>query len=137
MWKAALVGAVALATVGSWPASAQDIRAGEAPRVVVLKAGDISRFKARLRLTPSQEQYWPAVEAAWHDLARRQTEEFGSAGLASRIGHRILGVALDAVAFQRLAVAAQPLLRSLDEGQKRDATVIAQSLGIERLASAF
>ena len=75
---------------------------------------NIPRIKSVLKLTPAQEQYWAPVEAALRDLARRQSASSESAGLVRRISNRVVTVVLNSAAVQRLAVAARPLVATLD-----------------------
>jgi hypothetical protein len=143
MWKSALAGAMALATMGLWSvASAQEFAAGavvsgqaltyETP---ILTQSAIARFKAALRLSAQQEQYWPAVAVALRDLVRDQ--EALSSGMITRVRNRVTGIVLDAIALKRLAAAATPLVRSLDDVQKQEAIRIAHALGFGHLAAAF
>lgn len=143
MWKAALAGAVALAMAGSGSVSAQEVTGGVAashPAVQgahLLTRADIARFKAAIKLTVEQEQFWPAIDAVLRELAREQAQDPASMGLVARIGSRITSIALTTMAVKRLAAAALPLIRSLDEGQKRDALHFANSVGLGNLAYAF
>src|SRR5262245_46235965 len=45
-----------------------------------LDESQISHIKTRLRLTPSQMQYWPAVEAALRDVIRQHAREARRSG---------------------------------------------------------
>jgi hypothetical protein len=143
MWKAALAGALALATVGASSVCAQEQNTvgGEIRQatrsLITLTRNDIARLKSTLKLTPAQEQYWPAVDAALSQLAAEQAAEGASAGMLTRIRNRVVSVALTASAVQRLGYAAMPLLKSHDENQKRDATRFANSMGMGHLAAAF
>ena len=87
MWKAALVGAMALTITGSSLVSAQDITGTTSARYTLQSQGNgevdskIARAKAVLRLTPDQERHWPRVEAALREVAqRRNNGEQASAG---------------------------------------------------------
>jgi hypothetical protein len=119
MLKAALVGAMALATVGTLPALAID-SANESAQVQTASAGfavtsgHIARLKAALNLTPAQERHWGAVESALRALVR-----------------------VDAAGLKRLLAAAQPLIRTLDPEQKQQAVTLARALGIGNLAWAL
>lgn len=137
MWKAALAGAL-LATTGATLASAQDFataaveaRSGREGGAIVTE-GHIARLKAVLKLTPAQQQYWPAVESALRSFARRQ-QHGGSDGMVRRAA----AAAGDANDARRLVSVARPLVNSLDDKQKQDAMTLAQSLGLGHLASAF
>jgi hypothetical protein len=141
MWKAALVGAVALATMGSNLALADDVSADRgqvsAQSGIVLTEAHISQARQVLRLTAEQEKYWPAVEAALRHLVQRHSQDDGSGSMLSRIGNRAAGAASAAMGIKRVWAAAQPLIRVLDEDQKRSAMAMVHSLGIGKLASAL
>ena len=91
---------------------------------------NIPRIKSVLKLTPAQEQYWAPVEAALRDLARRQSASSESTGLVRRISNRVVTVVLNSAAVQRLAVAARPLIGTLDAEQMRAAQGLAQEMGL-------
>jgi zinc resistance-associated protein len=144
MWKAALAGALALATVGSSVVSAEEYTGDSGERVrpaaqagLVLTSAHITRFKAVLKLTPAQEPYWPAVEAALRDLISQQKQEAASAGYLQRFSNRLGAAAVNAQSLRRVMAAAMPLIKTLDEGQKRDAMVMARALGVSHVAAAF
>jgi len=97
---------------------------------------DVARIKRVLRLTAEQERYWPAVESALRNLARRQAQgEPG--GLVHRISRRVVSVVLDGGAIQRLAVAAHPLIAVLDAEQMRAASGLAQEMGLGPVVAAL
>jgi hypothetical protein len=90
---------------------------------------DIARVKNVLKLTREQELYWPPVEAALRDIARRQASS-EPAGFVRRISHRVVSIVLNSVAVERLAVAARPLLAVLDNAQKQAASGLAREMGL-------
>lgn len=133
MWKALFAGLFALALFGS---IASPARAEPSPR---LEAG-IARFKAALRLTPAQERHWPRVEAALRSIAsegdRQQlADASGQPGFFRRVGTRATEMALSAASMRKLVSAAQPLVKSLDEDQKREAITLARAMGFGSLAA--
>ncbi len=97
---------------------------------------DIGRIKNTLRLTAEQERHWPAVEAALRDVARRQVQSDDS-GLVRRISRRVVSVVLDSAAVQRLAVAARPLIASLDTQQLSAASGLASEMGLGPVVAAL
>jgi hypothetical protein len=97
---------------------------------------NIARIKSVLKLTPAQEHHWAPVEAALRDLARRQTQP-ESAGLVRRISNRVVTVVLNSAAVQRLAVAARPLIGTLDADQMRAAQGLAQEMGLGPVVAAL
>jgi len=139
MWKAFVAGLLVLAFSGliatSGPAAADTGR---------LEAG-IARFKAALRLKPAQERHWPRVEAALRAMAsdgERQQVADGRQQVADASGNpgilrRATEMAMSANAMRRLVSAAQPLVKSLDEDQKREAITLARAMGFGSLAARF
>lgn len=98
---------------------------------------DVTRIKSVLKLTAQQEVYWPPVEAALRDIARRQASQAEPAGLVRRISRRVVSVVLDSAAVQRLAVAARPLLTKLDAQQMQAAHGLAQEMGLGPVVAAL
>jgi zinc resistance-associated protein len=161
MWKAALAGALALATMEMSFARADGAsetlvprgpaqvgvegRNGAAFRLAStgnastdFAGSRIAQFKSALRLTAEQERHWPAVEAALRDMIRRhESDEMRAGGLMQRIGDRAASVMLNAGALKRLVAAAQPLIKSLDSEQKRGALHLARNMGFGEAASKF
>ncbi len=130
MWKALVAGLFVLAFAGF------EAKAEMSPR---LEAG-ISRFKAALRLTPQQEKHWPRVEAALRSLARdgdRQEVADAQPGFIRRVGNKAGELFSNATSMRRLVAAAQPLVKTLDEDQKREALTLARSMGFGQLAARF
>lgn len=97
---------------------------------------DVGRIKRVLRLTVEQERYWPPVEAALRNLARRQAQS-EPGGLVHRISRRVVAVVLDGAAIQRLAVAARPLIAVLDAEQMQAAHGLAQEMGLGPVVAAL
>jgi hypothetical protein len=142
MWKTVLAGSTALAIAGAtlayaqqgpadrdfaprWRPSAQDIAAFGDARIAALHAG--------LQLTAEQEKNWPAVESALRDLAKQRSERFAARASADRPKDPLDRLALRAdvlsqrgSALKKLADAAGPLYKSLDEAQKQRFVVLAR-----------
>jgi hypothetical protein len=96
----------------------------------LLDDAQIASIKARLHLTPDQQQMWPAVEAALRNIAYRRTQlarEGGGANVQS----------LDPNAVQGLKTAAVPLIMSFNEEQKEEVRNLAHVMGLDQLASEF
>jgi hypothetical protein len=96
----------------------------------LLSDGQIAGIKERLKLSSSQESYWPAVENALRAVARkihatRQTDPNAT------------GTPIDPEAeeVQQLKSAAMPLLFQLREDQKREVRSLARLIGLEKVAS--
>lgn len=113
-----------------WRPTAQDMAAFGDARIAALKAG--------LKLTPDQEKNWPAVETALRDLAKQRSERLAARASADKPADPIerMSARADAMtqrgqAMKKLADAAGPLYKSLDDGQKHRFMVLAR-LGAER-----
>jgi hypothetical protein len=102
--------------------SAEDAEAFSEAHIAGLKAG--------LKLSPSQEKNWPALEAALRELAKAQNArmvEMREQAL-QRVAHpdaiaalrqRAKMLSARASDLERLSDAAKPLYESLDDAQKR------------------
>ena len=141
MWKAGLAGLVAL-VMGSSVAFADGGEGDFSRSQVVAKSGtvmslaQVARLKSVLKLTPAQEQLWPAIERAFHEISQAQ-ETASSQGFVQGVKNRAASVGLNALALRRLAAAAYPLIRTLDEEQKQSALAFARSAGLHSVAAAF
>jgi len=108
--------------------TAEDVGALTDARIAALKAG--------LKLTPDQEKNWPAVEAAVRDLAKARADRFAefrerrearrNGGYAQdrpdfvgRLRRGADAMTTRAAGLKKFADAAEPLYKTLDEGQKR------------------
>ena len=142
MLKTILAGATALAIAGGslayaqkapdgpkgaerWRPTAQDMAAFGDARIAALKAG--------LKLTPDQEKNWPAVETAMRDMAKQRSERFAARASADkpadpieRMSARADAMTQRGTALKKLADAAAPLYKSLDEGQKHRFMMLAR-----------
>ena len=99
----------------------------------LLSDGQIAGIKDRLKLSPSQESYWPAVETALRAVARKiHTARKGnpSATAASQIDP-------DSEEVQQLKSAAMPLLFQLREDQKEEVRKLARIIGLDKVAAAI
>lgn len=108
-----------------WKPTAEDITAFGDARVAALKAG--------LKLTAEQEKNWPPVEAALRDLAKQRSERFAARASAEppkdpieRLDLRAEMMQQRGAALKKLADAAGPLYKTLDEGQKRRFAMLAR-----------
>jgi len=114
-----------LQRVQRWRPSAEDITAFGEARIAALRAG--------LKLTPEQEKLWPAVESALRDLAKQRSERMAARAGADRPKDPIERMALRAemmgqraAGLKKLADAAGPLYKSLDESQKHRFALLAR-----------
>lgn len=116
MQKLVLAGAVALAMAGTFvsataPATAQQLASvGGA-----VTESQIGQLKSILNLTAGQQAHWPAVAAA---LRQVRDPKYDAAGV------------------RRVLAAARPLIRTLDDSQKRTVMQLAQSMGFASVAAA-
>ena len=133
MWKAALAGAVALATMGSFSFSHQ--RFGIAPAAaqeVVVTEGQIAQLHAALHLTAAQERHWHAVAATLRRLGHQQAQyqvASNDGGFVAR-SQRVAGYAVTAMIMQRLRAVAQPLIADLTEEQKQAGRNVLAAMGV-------
>ncbi len=99
----------------------------------LLSDGQIAGIKERLKLSSSQESYWPAVENALRAVARKihATRQ----GNPNAAGAPQLDPDSDEV--QQLKSAAMPLLFQLREDQKEEVRKLARIIGLEKVASAI
>lgn len=90
----------------------------------------IAGIKDRLKLSASQESYWPPVETALRAVARKIHAGRQANPTAS-------GVPIDpeSAEVQQLKSAAMPLLFQLREDQKNEVRSLARVIGLERVAS--
>jgi hypothetical protein len=89
----------------------------------------IAAVKAGLKLTPDQEKNWPAIESAVRDFAKQRVENANAStntgsdqpqeDPVTRLRQRADRMAAAAAGLKRIADAADPLYKSLDDGQKR------------------
>lgn len=104
----------------------------------------IAAVKAGLKLTPDQEKNWPAVETAVRDFAKQRMDfaatrakewqarraereqnkdakpaERAPVDQIARLRERADTMAAEAASLKKIADAAEPLYKSLDDGQKR------------------
>jgi hypothetical protein len=86
----------------------------------------IAALKGRLQLTSAQEPYWPAVESALRDVARKIHERRAVPGRQA---------AFSPGEIEQIKAAARPLLSRLREDQKREARALARIIGLEAVAS--
>src|SRR6202790_2730907 len=90
----------------------------------------IAGIKDRLRLSSSQEYYWPAVETALRAVARKIHATRQADPKATGIP-----IAPDAEEVQQLKSAAMPLLFQLREDQKQEVRTLARLIGLEKVAA--
>ena len=90
----------------------------------------IAGIKDRLKLSSSQESYWPPVETALRAVARK-------IHAGRQANPTAAGVPIDPESeeVQQLKSAAMPLLFQLREDQKSEVRSLARIIGLEKVAS--
>src|SRR5882762_11322847 len=109
--------------------SAEDRTAFADARIAAVHAG--------LKLTPDQEKLWPPVEAAVRDFAKlridranarmnaeRDSDQQKPDDPVARLRERAENMTATAAAMKKLADAADPLYKTLDDGQKRRLAIL-------------
>src|SRR5712671_1263569 len=145
MKKVLVAGVAALAIAGSTVAYAQHyrwfhdhVRMNPEDRAAFTDAR-IAAVKAGLKLPPDQEKLWPPVEAAVRDFAKLRTDRANARmnaqrdgsqdqqkpdDMVARLRERADNMATSAAAMKRIADAADPLYKTLDDGQKRRLAIL-------------
>src|SRR5690348_15701809 len=137
MMKKILAGAVALTLAGAGLALAQQSSPREM-RGARLSTEDVAAFadariaglKAGLKLTAEQDKDWPAVETAIRELGKERAERMAARREArrgdavARLRQGADAMTARAAGLKKLADAAEPLYKSLDDGQKRRFAVL-------------
>jgi hypothetical protein len=99
----------------------------------LLSDAQIAGIKERLKLSPSQEYYWPAVETALRAVAHK----IHAARQADPANAAAVPIDPEAAEVQQLKSAAMPLLFQLREDQKREVRSLARLIGLEKVAQAI
>ncbi len=103
----------------------------------------IAAVKAGLKLNADQEKLWPPVEAAVRDFAklridranarmnaqRDDSRDAQKSDPVTRLRDRAETMATTAAAMKRIAEAADPLYKTLDDGQKRRLAILTHMEG--------
>src|ERR1700737_2331706 len=150
MRKFAIAGTAALAIAASTAVYAQHhrwfhehVRMSAEDRAAFTDAR-IAAVKAGLKLTPDQEKLWAPVETAVRDFAKLRIDRANARMNAkpddsqeaqkqdsqnfpdpvARLRERADAMATSAAAMKRIADAADPLYKTLDDGQKRRLAIL-------------
>ena len=138
MWKPVLAGIAALSVSSAGLAFAQQAPQPDAPRyrasaedLAAMTDARIAALRAGLKLSADQEKHWPAVEAAIRDLAKQRQSAMDARRTArqadpaparpdaiTRLRRGADAMTSRGEALTKLADAAEPLYKTLDEGQK-------------------
>jgi hypothetical protein len=153
MKKFVLAGITALAIAGSTAVYAQHrpwfhehMRMSPEDRAAFTDAR-IAAVRAGLKLTPDQDKLWPPVEAAVRDFAKLRMDRANARMAArqddaknpddaqkpddpvARLRERADNMATTAAAMKKIADAADPLYKTLDDGQKRRLAILTHMEG--------
>jgi hypothetical protein len=149
MRKFAIAGIVALAVAGSTAVYAQHnrwlhehmehMRMNPEDRAALADAR-IAAVHAGLKLNADQEKLWPPVESAVRDFAKlridranarmnAKPEEDAQRNPVTRLRERAENMTTMAAAMTKIADAADPLYKTLDDGQKRRLAVLTHREG--------
>jgi hypothetical protein len=96
----------------------------------LLSDAQIAGIKDRLKLSASQESYWPPVETALRAVARKI-----HAGRQANPNATGVPIDPDSAEVQQLKSAAMPLLFQLREDQKNEVRSLARIIGLEKVAA--
>src|SRR5438309_5300195 len=96
----------------------------------LLSDGQIAGIKDRLKLSASQESYWPPVETALRAVARKI-----HAGRQANPNAPGVPIDPESAEVQQLKSAAMPLLFQLREDQKTEVRSLARIIGLEKVAA--
>ena len=149
MRKFAIAGVAALAIAGSSAVYAQhqgwfrehmgQLRLSMEDRAALADAR-IAAVHAGLKLSADQEKLWPPVESAVRDLVKLRIDRANARMKAesddskpgdpvTRLRERADSMAATAAAMKKVADAADPLYKTLDEGQKRRLAILTHRAG--------
>src|ERR1700681_4579172 len=148
MKKFAIAGIAALAIAGSTAVYAQHRpwfqhheRMSSEDRAAFTDA-HIAAVKAGLKLNADQEKLWPPVETAVRDFAKQRLDRANARMNAkpdeeqqkpddpvARLRERADNMATTATALKKIADAADPLYKTLDDGQKRRLAILTHMEG--------
>ena len=135
MKKIAFAGAIALGLMFLLPATGGTAVAAESQIAGELSQINIPRIKATLKLTAAQLPHWPAVEAALRDLQRSQ--KLPADSLIKRVGNRVASAVSESAALAKLAAAARPLVKAMDDEQKMIAMQLVQDMGLGKVLASL
>lgn len=96
----------------------------------LLDDAQIASLRTRLKLTPTQEEFWPAVEVTLRDVVRAHARK--SRKVKSQVAPQI---DVNSPEVQQLISVAVPLIMRLSEEQKREVRSLARIIGLETVAS--
>jgi hypothetical protein len=102
---------------------------------VLFNDAQLRSIKARLKLTPQQEQYWPQVEQALRAISWRLATQQNAKRPVRGAKAQMIDPNSPEVA--RLKSAAIPLIMSMRSDQKEEVRQLAHTMGLSQVASMF
>ena len=149
IWKAMLAVTTVLMVSGTGLAFAQQSPPADAQRwrpsaedAAALTDARIAALRAGLKLSTEQEKHWPAVETAVRALAKQRSDRMTARRDAraggtppsrpdtiERLRRGADAMTTRATALKQLADAAEPLYKSLDDGQKHRFSLLLRTGG--------
>ncbi len=118
-------------SVADQPAAKPKAAAVKPPKStnVILNDAQIASMKQRLRLSASQEEYWPELEAALRGVIKQIYEA------NKRSPGKNVPVDTSTPEVERLKTAAMPLLMQMRADQKAEVISLARIIGMEKLVA--
>jgi hypothetical protein len=100
------------------------------PQKLLLDDAQIASLRTRLQLSPTQDEFWPAVEVTLRNVIRQHARNSrkSPSGVTPQID-------VNSAEVQQLISAAVPLIMRLSEEQKREVRALARIIGLETVAS--
>ena len=95
----------------------------------------LANIRHRLRLTPQQEHYWPAVETALRAISFKTAQQNDPRRPVR--GAPPLAIDPNSPEVAQLKSAAFPLIMSLREDQKQEVRQLAHTMGLSKVAAMF
>lgn len=101
------------------------------PAKLLLDDAQIAALRDRLKLTPTQEEFWPAVEVTLRNVVRQHARKHPRPAPHGRVPQ----IDVNSPEVQQLISAAVPLIMRMSEAQKREVRQLARLIGLDTVAS--
>jgi hypothetical protein len=100
------------------------------PQRLLLDDAQISALRSRLKLSPTQEEFWPAVEVTLRNVVRQHARKTPKNGRGAPPP-----IDVNSPEVQQLISAAVPLIMRMSEAQKHEVRQLARIIGLHTVAS--
>jgi hypothetical protein len=100
------------------------------PERLLLDDAQISALRSRLKLSPTQEEFWPAVEVTLRNVVRQHARKTPKNGRGAPPP-----IDVNSPEVQQLISAAVPLIMRMSEAQKHEVRQLARIIGLHTVAS--